>query len=798
MILKSRQNRNMAKSYSLEELQKRYSTLKGLVTKSSKQKEASIAAYEDAEKKLGASNGVVDNLKNRLAAIEAELGTYEQGSSDYAACDKKYKKAADDLKKAEQEQQKNQEAFDKAKSSLETVRLQYSSYDEELQVIKISFARDPRINKVLQESLEVEYDKRIKQQSNLVNETTRQSVNLTKALKDDTTLADLVAKLKEAFAEKSKYSPYSTDSAAVDANKSYANAATALRNAVKGMNDFKTVELTDADLEAVITDQPVLAGEIKKQEQIKTDLEAKKIRVLQSIESAKVPPAGSKEELEKQKADKEAEISSIDARLAIIGGFITSAEADVQKFGIDPMTADLDVVIAQLENDIQNANVPDALTQDEEDELQELINRERSGVDTTRVDAAKDAEEDARIDRDDAKSARDAIQQDNDVAKEELTDSDYITPEALKALELDNDDTKNLYNEFFELDRELRKKFLAIKGTEVEDKTDNEDLKNLDEAIKKYQDKAQELSDATGFSIGAWQDYLLRDVSKRIENGKEGFEEIPEEYATGLAEARFEKFAKDAGIEEGNPNYDSLKESLEKLSEQEKAVLEGKDPATYKQELNGYIDNTNSLDDDTRAAFFSSMKSSLTKAAKGLWSKIKGLFSKATSAIKNKFEPEVKEEPDDYSDLIKNVKDTGDSLTLAESRLSDAEARLSDAQTELSDAEEELRNAGGLNSDDQRRKQELMDKRDARTSGTTARTELEARKQKVEGLKNARENRKSLEEQRAIFEQDRDTLQTQIDNTPAVEDIVITDSGAIHDSKGTLYKDVRSSYDEER
>lgn len=750
MILKSKRKKNMAKSYSLEELQSRYSTLKGLKTKADKKREASINAYETAQSELENSNNEVKNITLRKEGFEKILSSYEENTPEYKKAKKEYDKVSKELETAEAEQQKNQTAFDTAKTTLETLRTQYADLDQELQVIRISFARDPRINQVLKESLETEYDKKIRGQSNLVEFTKNQSIDLTNAMKNDPTLSDLATKLKEAFAEKSKYSAYSTEPEAAKANQAYADAATALRNAVKGMENFKTVELTDNDLGAIITDQPVLTEEIAKQEQIKTDLEAKKVRVLASIEAAKTASTGSKEELENQKTEKENEIAQVESEITQADTNISNVETELQGLGYDLSTIDLDAAIAQLEIDIQNADIPDGLTPEEEQELQDLENKD-SSVDTTEVENAQRA---------------------NDAAKKSLTDSGYITPEAIEALGIDG--FEDLYKEFFDLDRELRKKFLEIKGTEIEDKDNSDEIKSLDEAIKNYQDKARELSGKTGFSVEALQDYLLRDVAERIDNKDDGFEEIPEEYATGLAEARFEKFAKDSTLYDDE--IEDLRDNLDKLSEQEKAILAGKDPKAYKTELGKYIDNVNDLDENEKSSFFSTMKSSLTQVAKGFWDKLKGFFSKTANKIKSKFEPDLKEEPEGYEDLLSNVQKTGEDLTAAKDALGDS----------------------ALTPEEEARMQELIDKSNGNVKASRDKSKLESTMQKLETLKAERARREALTDQKGILEGDRDLIQAQIDNSPVLEDIEITDSGAIHDTKGTLYKDVRSSFDEER
>lgn len=750
MILKSKRKKNMAKSYSLEELQSRYSTLKGLKTKADKKREASINAYETAQSELENSNNEVKNITLRKEGFEKILSSYEENTPEYKKAKKEYDKVSKELEAAEAEQQKNQTAFDTAKTTLETLRTQYADLDQELQVIRISFARDPRINQVLKESLETEYDKKIRGQSNLVEFTKNQSIDLTNAMKNDPTLSDLATKLKEAFAEKNKYSAYSTEPEAAKANQAYADVATALRNAVKGMENFKTVELTDNDLGAIITDQPVLTEEIAKQEQIKTDLEAKKVRVLASIEAAKTASTGSKEELENQKTEKENEIAQVESEITQADTNISNVETELQGLGYDLSTIDLDAAIAQLEIDIQNADIPDGLTPEEEQELQDLENKD-SSVDTTEVENAQRA---------------------NDAAKKSLTDSGYITPEAIEALEIDG--FEDLYKEFFDLDRELRKKFLEIKGTEIEDKDNSDEIKSLDEAIKNYQDKARELSGKTGFSVEALQDYLLRDVAERIDNKDDGFEEIPEEYATGLAEARFEKFAKDSTLYADE--IEDLRDNLDKLSEQEKAILAGKDPKAYKTELGKYIDNVNDLDENEKSSFFSTMKSSLTQVAKGFWDKLKGFFSKTANKIKSKFEPDLKEEPEGYEDLLSNVQKTGEDLTAAKDALGDS----------------------ALTPEEEARMQELIDKSNGNVKASRDKSKLESTMQKLETLKAERARREALTDQKGILEGDRDLIQAQIDNSPVLEDIEITDSGAIHDTKGTLYKDVRSSFDEER
>lgn len=750
MILKSKRKKNMAKSYSLEELQSRYSTLKRLKTNADKKREASINAYETAQSKLENSNKEVKNITLRKEGFEKILSSYEKNTSEYENAKTEYDKVSKELEAAEAKQQKNQTAFDTAKTTLETLRTQYADLDQELQVIRISFARDPRINQVLKESLETEYDKKIKEQSNLVEFTKNQSTDLTNAIKNDPTLSDLATKLKEAFAEKSKYSAYSTEPEAAKANQAYADAATALRNAVKGMDNFKTVELTDNDLGAIINDQPVLTEEIAKQKQIKTDLEAKKVRVLDSIETAKTASTGSKEELENQKTKKENKIAQVESEITQADTNISNVETELQGLGYDLSTIDLDAAIAQLETDIQNANIPDGLTPKEEQELQDLENKD-SSVDTTEVENAQRA---------------------NDAAKKSLTDSGYITPEAIEALEIDG--FEDLYKEFFDLDRELRKKFLEIKGTEIEDKDNSDEIKSLDEAIKNYQDKARELSGKTGFSVEALQDYLLRDVAERIDNRDDGFEEIPEEYATGLAEARFEKFAKDSTLY--GDEIKDLRDNLDKLSEQEKAILAGKDPKAYKAELENYIDNVNDLDENEKSSFFSTMKSSLTQVSKGFWNKLKGFFSKTANKIKSKFEPNLKEQPEGYEDLLSNVQKTGEDLIAAKDALGDS----------------------ALTPEEEARMQELIDKRDGNVNASSDKSKLESTMQKLETLKAERKRREALADQKRILEGDRDLIQAQIDNSPVLEDIEITDSGAIHDTKGTLYKDVRSSFDEER
>ncbi len=747
----------MAKSYSLEELQSRYSTLKGLVTKAKKE-----LAKNDTTTKIENLKKEIEILNNRKEFLAKVRDTYKEGTAEYSSYDKQYNQVLSDLQKAELDKSEKEKESAKKENALKGIKAKLSDYEAELNLILKSFAKDSRINGVLYDSLEVEYDTKIAQQTELINHTKTQSEDLANALKNNSILADLVSKLKKAFEEKKKFSSYSTDEAAMNANSTYANTAKNLRDAIKGIDEFKDIKLTDEDINAILSDGKILTKTIEAQESVKKELEEKKNKVLESVKNAKSIVTGDKKDLSKQKAEKENEIKKIEEDLKKNESSKNDAEDKVKALGYDVLTLDLDAEIQKLEAELAKGGVPEALSDAEKDELADL---EKNAKLNPEHQAVKN------FDRKNLEYHK---------CVEWFKDKGYIPTGALEQL-VDKEDRENvtkLYNEFFEADQELRREFLQIKGNKdlFESKSKSENVKaNLDKFIKNYQNKAEALSKATGFSVEDLHDYLIRDVLTRVDNKSNGFKVLPQEYITNSSSSskRVSEFAK--GL--NNEDIDNLVETIKDLEDFEEAILCGKDKAVenYKDKLKEYIDIGSGIDIPTRNDIMNIINGTLRKG-KSLFGFIKKIFNKSAEAIKRKFNHSWKKEPD-------GVKEKLQSLKIAENELEEARSKMEDAIP--------------LTDNQKRRLNELKDRKDKREKALAGKSDIENNKNQLEELKAYKNIETTLKDDKSQLESDIGSIQSEIDKLPDdVEDIYeITDSGKIHDKKGTLYKDSKDSFE---
>lgn len=467
-----------------------------------------------ALKKQMPAKSELKNFDKRRQDLDVEIG-HLMNSINGAKSDVEL--VTDPAKKKEykahaKEQEAKLLAKQKEKADLEAkmaskLSIEQKIADSQVEMDKIlaEFAQDPRINQHLQEAIKIEFNKA---DIKLENEITVQkdlATKLGKDLADDNVFGTKVKDFVNATNAKNGINPYATDPNMIKENEKiqqeFTKALLELSKEIKSRPEYAEVELTQKDYETIIAGPkngtyqlPSMEKAVKVLEAKKQKMETEKTRIIADIEK------------EKAVAGK-VDLSQIDADITAKEGEIKAKEASIQKKNTEIANKELEISAKEQVSTDLDTKIGEISAK--EPRLKELQDKTKISQDL--IDDEKDTKTEY------------------DKALQDLKAVGYISKDTIPELGDDTSAISNAYKEFVAKDLAVRKAFAECKVN-----PDKSKMAELQTAIDEYEKESKGLASTSGFSVIAWNKYLMSELNKKIADGQN----IDEAYNTGLINSR--------------------------------------------------------------------------------------------------------------------------------------------------------------------------------------------------------------------------------------------------------------------
>lgn len=443
---------------------------------------------------------------------------------------------------------KQQEKDDLEAKMASKLSIEQKIADSQVEMDKIlaEFAQDPRINQHLQEAIKIEFNKA---DIKLENEITVQedlATKLGKDLADDNVFGTKVKAFVDATNAKNSINPYVTDPNMIKENEriqqEFTKALVELSQEIKSRPEYAEVELTQEDYETIIAGPksgtyqlPSMEKAVKVLEAKKQKMETEKTRIIADIEK------------EKAVAGK-VDLSQIDADITAKEGEIKAKEASIQKKKTEITNKELE--IKAKEQDSTDLDTKIGAISAKEPRLKELQDKTKISQDLI------DNENDTKTEY--------------DKALQDLKAVGYISKDTIPELSDDTSAISNAYKEFVAKDLAVRKAFAECKVN-----PDKSKMAELQTAIKEYEKESKGLASTSGFSVIAWNKYLMRELNKKVADGQN----IDEAYNTELINSRVKNLGelyKKSFDEDDQSLVELSANTLKDMDELQQQILSGK------------------------------------------------------------------------------------------------------------------------------------------------------------------------------------------------------------------------------
>lgn len=416
----------------------------------------------------------------------------------------------------------------------------------EMDKILAEFAQDPRINQHLQEAIKIEFNKA---DIKLENEITVQkdlATKLGKDLADDNVFGTKVKDFVNATNAKNGINPYVTDPNKIKENEKiqqeFTKALLELSKEIKSRPEYAEVELTQKDYETIIAGPkngtyqlPSMEKAVKVLEAKKQKMEAEKTRIIGDIEKEKAVPGT-------------VDLSQIDADITAKEGEIKAKEASIQKKKTEITNKELEIKAKEQDSTDLDTKIGEISAK--EPRLKELQDKTKISQDL--IDDEKDTKTEY------------------DKALQDLKAVGYISKDTIPELGDDTSAISNAYKEFVAKDLAVRKAFAECKVN-----PDKTKMAELQTAIDEYEKESKGLASTSGFSVIAWNKYLMSELNKKIADGQN----IDEAYNTGLINSRVKNLGelyKKSFDEDDQSLVELSANTLKDMDELQQQILSGK------------------------------------------------------------------------------------------------------------------------------------------------------------------------------------------------------------------------------
>ena len=613
----------------LQELEEKYVNIDNNVRGLKKEAKDKEKILKDTRKERSNLEKEIDSLNKRWKGFESVSETEKDPSrkTDYQEEAKKAKIELDEKRKRFDELNKVQTGYDELKRRIEIE-------EKNMDAILLEFAQDPRINGYLQDEIKLRFRKRFEETEKKEQEQENSQEKFSNDLLDEKVFGNQLKAFRIAFEEFNSINPYALDpetkSKREQARENYEAKLSELNEAIKNRAEYKDLELTQADYDAMIAGpvdgkyvMPSMQENLKRFSDKRKKLQDKQDAILQKIERSVGPRTGSLATIEKQLKDMNDNIIKLEEA-------IKQQESNSEDLG-----KKLEVISnnkARLNELMQKATLPEDI-----------------------VKAEKQAEADY------------------EKALKKSGDKGIVSKDIVPDLNNPDSDIAKKYMEFKKADLKIRKAFLDCQTT---DSSSDKALKDKKEALKiaisDYYNISSELKTLTGFDTNAWHQYLMRELNDKILNG----ETIDEAYNGELIKARISRLGKDFKVLRVDNTLEDVNDIVEAMQNKQEKILSGTAGTLSWNNINKDIDNYHDemknifqLLQDTGAKgiekigdLFSRIKSSIIRRA-GFFAKLFGRTysdpEQATFVVSSeedvrKLEKEVKDAREAYKKAIDN------------------------------------------------------------------------------------------------------------------------------------------------
>lgn len=546
-------------------------------------------------------------------------------------------------------QQEKDELESKMASKL-SIEQKIADSQVEMDKILAEFAQDPRINQHLQEAIKIEFNKA---DIKLENEITAQedlATKLGKDLADDNVFGTKVKAFVDATNAKNSINPYVTDQNMIKENEriqqEFTKALVELSQEIKSRPEYAEVELTQEDYEAIIAGPksgtyqlPSMEKTVKVLEAKKQKMETEKTRIIADIEK------------EKAVAGK-VDLSQIDADITAKEGEIKAKEASIQKKKTEITNKELEIKAKEQDSTDLDTRIGEISAK--EPRLKELQDKTKISQDLI------DDEKDTKTEYDKALQALKAV--------------GYISEDTIPELGDDTSAISNAYKEFVAKDLAVRKAFAECKVS-----PDKSKMAELQTAIDEYEKESKGLASTSGFSVIAWNKYLMRELNKKVADGQN----IDEAYNTGLINSRVKNLGElyKKSFDENDQSLVELSaNTLKDMDELQQQILSGKKGSADFPEVGKVVEKYHtSMEEILDSLKFAGVKG-INKIG-DLYNIIKGSLTQKVGFFKRMFSKKYQDPAQSKFDVKypKGTSDLSEKLTTAKENYEAAKKAKDDA-----------------------------------------------------------------------------------------------------------------------
>lgn len=565
-----------------------------------------------ALKKQMPAKSELKNFDKRRQDLDAEITDLQAMVSGFEAAARREKDPA--IKKDYESKVKTAQADilakQQEKADLEakmasrlSIEQQISDAQIEMDRILAEFAQDPRINQHLQEAVKIEFDKAAVKLGNEITTQENLATKLGQDLADDNVFGAQVKAFVDAANAKNAINPYVTDPKMIKENEriqqEFTKALIELSKEIKSRSEYKDVELTQEDYEAIIAGPkggayqlPSMEKAVKVLEAKKQKMEAEKTRIIGDIEKEKAVPGT-------------VDLSQIDADIAAKEGEIQAKDDSIKKKKADIINKGLEITAKEQDSADLDTKIGEISAK--EPRLKELEDKTKISQDL--IDDEKDTK--TKYDK----------------ALQDLKAKGYISKDTMPELDDDTSAISKAYKEFVAKDLAVRKAFAECKVNSDPSKKDE-----LKKAIEEYEKEAVSITGKSGFSIADWNRYLMSELNAKIAGG----EQIDEAYNTGLINSRvnhlavvYDKYLDLDGVSKIDDSVDYLKD----LDDLQQEILSGKKGSA------NFTDIENTVDDYHKSMkeVFDALKVKGINKLSDLYNTIKNGFTEKVGFFKRLF-----------------------------------------------------------------------------------------------------------------------------------------------------------------
>lgn len=547
---------------------------------------------------------------------------------------------------------KQQEKDDLEAKMASKLSIEQKIADSQVEMDKIlaEFAQDPRINQHLQEAIKIEFNKA---DIKLENEITVQedlATKLGKDLADDNVFGTKVKAFVDATNAKNSINPYVTDPNMIKENEriqqEFTKALVELSQEIKSRPEYAEVELTQEDYETIIAGPksgtyqlPSMEKAVKVLEAKKQKMETEKTRIIADIEK------------EKAVAGK-VDLSQIDADITAKEGEIKAKEASIQKKKTEITNKELEIKAKEQDSTDLDTKIGEISAK--EPRLKELQDKTKISQDLI------DNENDTKTEY--------------DKALQDLKAVGYISEDTIPELSDETSAISNAYKEFVEKDLAVRKAFAECKVN-----PDKSKMAELQTAIDEYEKESKGLASTSGFSVIAWNKYLMRELNKKVADGQN----IDEAYNTELINSRVKNLGelyKKSFDEDDQSLVELSANTLKDMDELQQQILSGKKGSADFPEVGKVVEKYHtSMEEILDSLKFAGVKG-INKIG-DLYNIIKGSLTQKVGFFKRMFSKKYQDpaQPEFDVKYPKGTSDLSDKLTTAKENYEAAKKAKDDA-----------------------------------------------------------------------------------------------------------------------